>query len=380
MKTAQGNQLNHKTPLLFIGIFIVLGLIAGLIWLFIFVLQHPLTETGIFQNWFLKSLMLFSIGLMIILLVTWPIGVITGIFKGRRQVITEEKALKSINPNQFYKELPNNYGIGIASLLFNSTIENEKDIIAVILDLCAQKYLHLSKHSDRYVIRILPTTKTPLSNEAYVLDLIRTNNLKNINYQKWYQLCVQDGVKFGLYHPIGTELLQPPSPQTAFKFPKVCRLLAILSAIAAIASLFLKAPNSFILFIILSLTFLVAGAVILYFKAVFSGTHRVAKEIQHLNDKVYLENHLIKTPKGATELQKLYAFKNFLAQFNTFVDKDPEAVILWDRYLSYAQVFGLAKEIMNSGYSQLIDNVAFKIDNIDAISLPNLRVDSPAHQ
>ena len=85
-----------------------------------------------------------------------------------------------------------------------------------------------------------------------------------------------------------------------------------------------------------------------------------------------LERHLERTDQGVIELQKLYSFKAFLAQFNTFVDKDPEAVILWERYLSYAQVFGLAQEIMRSGYSQLIDNAAFKIDDINNITLFNI--------
>lgn len=73
-------------------------------------------------------------------------------------------------------------------------------------------------------------------------------------------------------------------------------------------------------------------------------------------------------------MQKLYSFKAFIKDFGHFVDKKPEEVILWDRYLSYAQVFGLTKEIMNSGYKQIIDNPSFHIDSIDNINLYNIEV------
>ena len=55
-------------------------------------------------------------------------------------------------------------------------------------------------------------------------------------------------------------------------------------------------------------------------------------------------------------------------------NKNVEEVVIWDRYLSYAQVFGLTKEIMKSGYNQLVDNSSFKIDNIENINLDNIKI------
>lgn len=85
--------------------------------------------------------------------------------------------------------------------------------------------------------------------------------------------------------------------------------------------------------------------------------------------KIELHNHLEGTDKGIKELQKLLSFQSFIKDFGYFVDKNPEEVVLWDEYLSYAQVFGLTKEIMNSGYKELINNSSFQIDNIDNIEL-----------
>ena len=68
------------------------------------------------------------------------------------------------------------------------------------------------------------------------------------------------------------------------------------------------------------------------------------------------------------------SFKAFIRDFGRFADKYPEEIVLWDRYLSYAQVFGLTKEIMQCGYSKLVKNSSFQIDSIDNISFDNIEV------
>ena len=80
------------------------------------------------------------------------------------------------------------------------------------------------------------------------------------------------------------------------------------------------------------------------------------------------------TPKGINELNKLKAFKAFIKDFGNFADKYPEEIILWDRYLSYAQVFGLTKDIMKTGYSKLIKNSSFQIDDINNINFDNIEI------
>ena len=81
--------------------------------------------------------------------------VLYGKIRVKKKEIIIEKEIKLDNPYIYYRELPNNYGIWISSILVNKTIENEKDIIACILDLCARKYLKLEKVNDKYIITIL---------------------------------------------------------------------------------------------------------------------------------------------------------------------------------------------------------------------------------
>lgn len=317
-------------------------------------------------------------------MVAVPIGIIMGKIRAKHRLAQLNQQVKLTNPYQYYKELPNHFGIGIATLLSNSTIENEKDIIAAILDLCAQGYLHLSKHSDHYVIRPLPLLagQAPLRNEAYLLDLINQNKLSQLDYYKWYQLCVQDGVEAGLF----TSIKFPASPKLSkaerrkAKKATVARselfgriyggvfaVICVLFIISAITQSELIAQIALGLFI--ALIFLVFVVVVLTLVVNFTGMLRDSAKDTY---KETLEQHLNRTEKGVTELQKLLAFREFLSQFNTFVDKNPEAVVLWDRYLSYAQVFGLADQLMKTGYQELIVNAAFKIDNINNISLSKL--------
>ena len=87
-----------------------------------------------------------------------------------------------------------------------------------------------------------------------------------------------------------------------------------------------------------------------------------------------LSTKIIHTLKGQDATKKLISFKNFLRDFGSFAKKNPEEIILWDEYLSFAIVFNLTDEILKTGYKQLIENSSFKIDDVDNINLQNMKV------
>ena len=111
-----------------------------------------------------------------------------------------------------------------------------------------------------------------------------------------------------------------------------------------------------------------------YLINIIIGLSNFTRQMSDDNYKNVIENNLIRTKKGVEELHKLYAFKNFINDFGTFAQKSPSEIILWDRYLSYAQVFGLTKNIMKSGYKELVDNSSYKIDDIDNIYIENIEI------
>jgi uncharacterized membrane protein len=53
------------------------------------------------------------------------------------------------------------------------------------------------------------------------------------------------------------------------------------------------------------------------------------------------------TPLGLDRSNKWQAFKKFIDDFSSFEDKETESVILWEKYLVYATVFGNSEKIIN---------------------------------
>ena len=60
---------------------------------------------------------------------------------------------------------------------------------------------------------------------------------------------------------------------------------------------------------------------------------------------IYVSVYTKKTEKGIEHYTKWKAFKNFLNDFGTFELKELPEITLWDRYLVYATIFGLADKV-----------------------------------
>ena len=70
-----------------------------------------------------------------------------------------------------------------------------------------------------------------------------------------------------------------------------------------------------------------------------------------------------KSKKGIEHYAKWKAFKNFLNDFGSFSTKELPEVILWERYLVYATIFGLAKKVQK--------DMNVKIKEIDVSNMNN---------
>ena len=254
--------------------------------------------------------------------VIYCLYVLSGVLKGKRAISKENKYLKKINPYIYFRELPNFFGIGVTTLLMDSTIEN---------------------------------------------------------YKEWFNYCMQDGINIGLYtHTTQKNKVKKPVLSRQERIKKDNKIKLILSLILPCLvliftfsiDLILAIFSSLILFGISYFILTMVFNIKLFFREMF----KEAKYYRNQNYINQLNNKLTRTNKGVDELHKLYSFKAFIKNFGHFVDKKPEEVVLWDRYLSYAQVFGLTKEIMESGYKELIDNSSFHIDSIDNINFNNIEV------
>lgn len=289
----------------------------------------------------------------------------------------------------YFRELPNDFGIGVTSLLFDSTLENEKDIVAVILDLCAKGYLKLEQHSNKYIIKILEKDSSKLlSNELYILNLIKDNKIKDINYKNWYSYCLQDGINLGLYKYQEASIPSIPTVNSqGDPTPKIIKFSAITNVILCmIKLLFSYIEYGFSYSMLATIPHIILDTFMLtfFFCIVILALYGIFSFIMYIFESAYdlffqaytteVNNNLKKTPYGIDELNKLKSFKSFLHDFGNFANKYPEEIVLWDRYLSYAQVFGLTKDIMKTGYTQLVKNSSFSIDSIDNITLYNIEL------
>ena len=57
------------------------------------------------------------------------ISILYGKIRVKKKEILIEKEIKLDNPYIYYRVLPNNFGIGISSILVNKTIENDIDLL-----------------------------------------------------------------------------------------------------------------------------------------------------------------------------------------------------------------------------------------------------------
>ena len=259
----------------------------------------------------------------------------------------------------------------------------EKDIVAVILNLCAKKYLKLFKLENKYFIQVLNYQNNQLlENEKYIMQYISQNKVKDINYNEWYRLCLEGWKKLDLY----TDSQEKKSNFNFFeKFGPVGNIIKniivlLISILMTIATLEVDNPYSIIsaifseivYFIILSfMAQLVYGALGFI---IYSIQEVINAGITSYNDE--MSNNLKRTDKGLEEYYKLKSFANFLDDFGAFAGKEPEEIVLWDYYLSYAQVFGLTEKIMKTGYNKLINNSSFNIDDINNVTLSNIYLDN----
>ena len=327
------------------------------------------------------------------------VAILYGKIRAKKKEILIEKEIKLNNPYIYYRELPNNFGIGISSILTDKTIENEKDIIARILDLCARKYLKLEKVNNSYMITILnKSTDGLLSNETYILNHLINDTIQQIDYQEWHQLCVENGKQLGLFEDnkevnlseseqkeIADNFEKTNERQLKIVIPIVLLVGAILGCTVfifpnitdALAHLFDVNNDMTLKLTVFGIIVFITFMILINIYGTIRVGSLVGKTIYQNRDMLYqniLSTKLILTLKGQDAVKKLNSFKAFLKDFGSFAEKNPEEIILWDEYLSFAIMFNLTDEILKTGYKQLIENSSFKIDNVDNIELQNMKV------
>lgn len=159
--TKYKQNINIPLTIFFIIIILIMGFFG------IKLLKNPKDE----------SEFLLGVILCIVFAIT-IISVPIGILKGNIEIKKEQKFIKETNP-------------------FDSKIENTKDIVAILLDLCAKNYFKLIKKDNKYIIKVLSTDDSKLlkneimktgydqliNNSSFQIDNINNITFDNIEIE-----------------------------------------------------------------------------------------------------------------------------------------------------------------------------------------------------
>ena len=340
--------------------------------------------------------LIFFVPLFIVMLVFLMVSESAGIRRAKEELKKEELKIKENNPLMFYRELPNTYGIGVNSVLMDMAIENRKDILAVILDLCSRKYLKLKKENNKYVVTILKEDSDLLMNERYIIDYLKDMS-KPFDFKIWYGICENDAKTLGLISQKSSlkDITLENDENKKYKKRDFIKISLAIGFSCLLIILFIlnglnpnliedyigysqNSNNLIIYYAFMALKIFVAWLLISIISFIIINSSK--KITNSYNRNVINQYNLImgysvdKTPLGIENYYKMVSFKQFLESFGDFASKEPEEIKIWDRYLSYAIMFGLTKKILNTGYQQLTNNRAFNINHIEDFKLEETEI------
>ncbi|MBQ7140379.1 MAG: DUF2207 domain-containing protein [Bacilli bacterium] len=286
-----------------------------------------LNELDIVQEKIDKRINLWT-SILYLLSIIWLIGLIILV---RKIYIKYDKELKSNFEVQYFRDIPSDYNPGIVSYLINKNIV-EDSFGASVLELIRKKVLLLEEIevknkkdykltlNQNYDINTLSIADNKLID--LLINKIGDNNsvtLKEVQkysknyssaktfmtlYDSWKNLTYTDALNEGFY-------------QTS-NLPK---WLSVLYSLILIPLLLLGIDNEInciLLFILL---------------------------IPMVASIIYFISYTKKTQKGIDEYRKWIGLKNFLNDFGRFSEKELPEIHLWERYLVYATLFGIADKV-----------------------------------
>lgn len=322
------------------------------------------------------------------------IGDFFGKNRAERKLKKEIAKVKLHNPYIYYRDIPNNYGIGVYALLLDYKID-ERDLKAAIIDLSAKKYIKLVKHKDKFEVEILD--KKPeniLENEKYILDWIRENReskLKKFNLGEWKNMINKDSVNLGLAEyrknvkhtpdykrgklsaKIGIGLVAVAFAMTYFYLFRETNGTSgfdlefgsnfLLNAIMLLLWLLVNIPIPMIISIVIGIVYFIISSIV----KVFYYSDEDAYAIKMFRQVKYTE-------KSVDTLRQIYSLGAFLKDFSNFAERDIEEIIIWERYFAFAYLFGL-NDKLKMRYVKIFKNECFELDNhiddIDSLTVIN---------
>lgn len=237
---------------------------------------------------------------------------------------------------EYYREFIDDYNVEVIDYLFKKNL-TPNALSAAIMNLIYRKKVTAEELFD-------PKTKKESKKKDYTFTLVDRENLNESDTKlveflfdrvgdgttfttkglKKYASSLSTGSKFNnSYTNWSKSVINEGKKQNFFKGKGAAYAIAI--------------P---LLIISIIFQFTGTGQGVNYPLLFFIGFFGVMLTVMTAKQKAYNE-------KGALHYKKWTAFKNFLKDFGDFAPKELPEVKLWERYLVYATIFGLAKKLQN---------------------------------
>lgn len=224
------------------------------------------------------------------------------------------------------REIPNEYSPIMISYLQNFTIEPNKDIIAMILNLVSKEAIQINEKDGKIDIKKTGKLVKLRNDERYIYNIIDTQYDSD---------------------QVGKELLEMIEKKAKYELlitNKSNHILLILSIILAIAlDLYFFVTTSEEILNHIALSVIMSICILALPLCIF-------EELKI--DKI---GYIYKgyTNKGLRLQRKIMGFKKFLKNYSMIEKRDVEEVYLWERYLAYAMSLNINVKYRNKLLEQI---------------------------
>lgn len=286
-----------------------------------------------------------------------------GIYLLYRFYTNHDKEYKPIFNHEYYRDFPKEYGPEKVDYLVNGQVSS-KSFTAMILNLIYQKKIEFEKlEKNNYKLKLINQDNLANSEknlikcifgkkEEVTLKELKTNAKKNYdeftnNYRSWQQNATNESKAMNFYEKSNKGLYS---------------LYSIIPFFLFSLSNYFEYANQFIIFI----TILIVPISLVYYLC--------AKK---------------RSKEGNEDYHKWKALKNFMKDFGRMQEKELPEIKLWEKYLVYATVFGIAnklaktmeikvKEFADTDFTDLYTinalNDMLKVSNVVASSVENAKL------
>lgn len=286
-----------------------------------------------------------------------------GIYLFYRFYTNHDKEYKPIFNHEYYRDFPKEYGPEKVDYLVNGQVSS-KSFTAMILNLIYQKKIEFEKlEKNNYKLKLINQDNLANSEknlikcifgkkEEVTLKELKTNAKKNYdeftnNYRSWQQNATNESKAMNFYEKSNKGLYS---------------LYSIIPFFLFSLSNYFEYANPFIIFI----TILITPISLVYYLC--------AKK---------------RSKEGNEDYHKWKALKNFMKDFGRMQEKELPEIKLWEKYLVYATVFGIAnklaktmeikvKEFADTDFTDMYTinalNDMLKVSNVVASSVENAKL------